>query len=141
VRTLTFSKPYYYSFVTTRSVAADTTYTVSPTLTPIRLSLTIKRSPSSSSLTYRRKGGVAKFTLSATFRDSRGWVPKTRVWLQKSTNGRKWTNVSALTTTSSGKASKTLPVRTRGTTYYRWHTVSTAYDRFADSTKQKVVVK
>ena len=139
--TLTVSKPYYVTRVVTVWVSAGITTYANVALTPVRLALTIKRSPSGSSLTYKRKKGVAKFTLSATLTDARGAVANKYVWLQKSTNGKKWTNLYKLKTSSTGKVSKPFAVKKKGTTYYCWSAPVTTFDRAGVTTKQKVVVK
>jgi YVTN family beta-propeller protein len=105
------------------------------------LSLSISRSPSKSSVTYKRKKKVAKFTLSATLSDASGRVAGAVVWLQKSSNGKKWSNLYKLKTNASGKASKAFSVKKKGTTYYRWSVPATAWDKAGLTGKQKVVVK
>ena len=109
--------------------------------TPVPLAVTTKRFPSASSLTYTRKKGLVKFTLSAVFSDARGSVAGATVWLQKSTNGTKWANLYRLKTNSSGKISKAFVVRKKGTAYYRWCSPTTAAHRLAVTLKQKVRVK
>ncbi|MDR3686162.1 MAG: leucine-rich repeat domain-containing protein [Coriobacteriia bacterium] len=139
-QTATVSAPYFYSSSSTFSVHESTT-TVDAVLTPQRLSLTMKRSPSSSALSYKRKKGVAKFTLAVTLSDPRGAVAGVAVWLQKSSNGKKWSNLYRLATSTSGKASKAFSAKKKGTTYYRWSAAATAFDGAGLTPKQKVVVK
>lgn len=141
VRTVTLSLPYYVSYTTSFSASALGTTTLDVALTPFRLTPTIARSPSSSSLTYKRKKGKAKFTLAATVRDARGGVPGASVWLQKSSNGKKWSTLYRLKTNSAGKVSKAFSVKKKGTTYYRWYAPATIYDAVKWTGKQKVRVK
>ena len=139
--TITISKPYYSSYTTTLSIDPDTSHTVNAVLTPVQLPLGMKRSPNGSSVSYKRKKGVAKFTLSVTLTDARGAVAGKYVWLQKSSNGKKWSNLYRLTTNASGKASKAFSAKKKSTTYYRWSAPVTPYDRAGATSKQKVVVK
>lgn len=141
VRTLTFSKPYYSSYVMTLSVDADTTHTVDATLTPVQLPLTIKRSPTGYGHTYRRKHGVARFTFSATLIDARGVVAGKRVYLQTKKSGGSWKTGYTMITDSKGKASHRFAARKKGTTYYRWVSKANAYDMAKTLPSQKVVVK
>jgi 5-hydroxyisourate hydrolase-like protein (transthyretin family) len=127
--------------VTHFQVASNATTWLNAALTPVKVTPTIARTPKASSLTYKRKRGVARFTLSAKLSDVRGVVTGTYVKLQKSTNGKTWRTVSTLKTNSSGKVSKAFSVRKKSTTYYRWYSVATAYDYAVKTGKQKVVVK
>ena len=138
---LAFSKAYYHAVTTTLAVSPSTTYTVSETLTPFRLPPTISRSPSSSKLTYKRKKGIATFVLGATLHDARGAVAGAYLWLQKSTNGKKWATLYKLKTSSSGKVVKAFSAKKKSTAYYRWYTPTTIYDSTRSTSKQKVVVK
>jgi hypothetical protein len=79
--------------------------------------------------------------LAATLADAKGSVASATVWLQKSANGSKWTNLAQLKTNSSGKTSKVLGVTKKGTTYYRWYSPATAQHLPAWTAKQKVRVK
>jgi hypothetical protein len=108
---------------------------------PAPLPLATKRAPSASSLTYKRKAGLVKFTLSATFSDAQGSVSDSTVWLQKSANGRNWANLAKLKTNSSGKVAKSVSARKPGTTYYRWFSPASAAHRSAVTSKQKVRVR
>lgn len=141
VHTISFTKPYFASFTTTVSVSAGSSYTISAVLTPFQLPPKIVRGPNGASLAYKRKKGVAKFTLSATLSDARGALVGTTVWLQRSSNGKKWSNLYKLKTNASGKAAKAFSVKKKGTTYYRWSAAATAFDRAGVTAKQKVVVK
>ena len=82
----------------------------------------IARTPVKSTVTYTRKRGVAKFTLSAVVR---GWGSKAvtshYVYLQSSKNGRSWSNTYKIKTSSTGKASKAFKVTTKRVRYYRWY--------------------
>jgi hypothetical protein len=140
-RTITFSKPYYLPHTATVRVDVSTTATVNASLVPTQLPLVIKRSPSGSSLTYKRRRGVARFTLGATLSDARGRVGGAWVWLQKSSNGRKWSNVVRLRSNSAGTVAKGLSAKKKGVTYYRWYAPATASDRAAATLKQRVRVK
>lgn len=141
VQTLTFSKPHYTSCVATLSVNSGTTYSVNATLSAVLSKPTLKRSPSSSSLTYKRKKGTARFTLAATVIDTFGPVSGTWVWLQKSTNGKKWTTLYRLKTNSAGNISKAFSAKKKGTTYYRWYAPGTILDRAAVTGRQKVRIR
>jgi internalin A len=137
---ITFSKPYYYSYTTTFTVSESTTSVVNALLAPIQIVPTIARSPRAASLTYRRRRGVAKFTLAATITDARGAVPGATVWLQKSSGG-KWKTLYRLTTNAAGKVSKAFAVKKRGSSSYRWYAPATAYDRAAATGRQKVLIR
>jgi hypothetical protein len=141
VRAVTFSKPFYASYVTTVSVAADTTYSVNATLTPLQLPPTIKRSPTGSSRTYRRKHGVARYTFSAVLSDARGLMKGKTVYLQHRRPGGKWHTAYKLTTDSSGKVAHRFVTRKKGTAYYRWYSKASAYSKSKTTSSQKVVVK
>jgi internalin A len=139
--TITFTKPYYYPYSKITAVTVGATSTVDAVLSPVQLSLSISRSPSGSSVSFKRKKGAAKFTLFATFSDARGAVSGATVWLQKSSKGAKWSNLYKLSTNSSGKVSKAFSAKKSGTTYYRWSAAATASDHAGVTSKQKVVVK
>lgn len=107
-----------------------------------RSSLT--RSPSASSLSYTRRVGRARFTLKAKLTGPAGRpVPRARVYLQTSANGTTgWRNAYALTTGSTGYASKTITVLTKRTLYYRWYAPPRAGAYTSSVTpRQKVVVR
>ncbi len=108
-----------------------------------RLSISITRSPSASIRTYRRTHGVARFTLSATVKDSRGVrIAGARVYLQHSRNGRTgWHKVYTLTTNPSGVVSKAFKATKRSTTYYRWVVQSNDVRLGKTTGKQKIIVK
>jgi protocatechuate 3,4-dioxygenase beta subunit len=107
-----------------------------------RTNITIKRKPSGSALVYKRKRGVAKYTLSATFSDKSGARLKgIRVYLQSSSNGRTWTKNPGLTTDSFGVAKRSFKIRSKRKIYYRWFSPETATYFAAYTSKQKVTVK
>jgi hypothetical protein len=140
-RTVTFSKPYYYDTVVSADVISGATSTLNVSLRPVSLAPALTRSPRGSSLTYKRKKGVAKFTLSATMIDARGPVAGAVVRLQKSSNGRKWSTVKDVATSASGTVSLKLSVKKKGVTYYRWYFASNGADSAQTTSKQKVRVK
>ena len=82
----------------------------------------IARTPNKSTVTYTRRKGVAKFTLSAVIK---GWGGKAvaghNVYLQTSKNGRTWSSTYKLKTSPLGKASKTLSIKTTLMRHYRWY--------------------
>ena len=127
--------------ITHFQVASNATSPIKETLAPLKVTPTITRTPSASTLTCKRKHGEAKFTLAAKLSDVRGVVAGASVRLQRSTNGSSWTTLTTPKTTSAGKVSKTLYVSKIGKTYYRWYTIATAYDYSVKTSKQKVVVK
>jgi Leucine-rich repeat (LRR) protein len=139
-RTVTFTKPYYSSVTATFSVTWSETPTVDATLTPLQLTPNLTRSPKSSSLSYKRKHGVAKFTLGATLRDGRGYVGGARVYLQRLV-GSKWVTVYRGRSSASGRVAATIKAKTRGTRYYRWYAPVTALDTAVTTSKQKVRIR
>jgi len=140
----TVSKAAYLNKTGSITVAPGKTATVNQSLTRIVPKASVTRSPSGSSLTYKRKRGVAKYTLSGTMT---GWnktrLAKRTVYLQTSKNGKTgWKNTYKLTTSSTGKASKSFKIKTRGTRYYRWYVpAKSGMNTSTYATKQKVVVK
>jgi internalin A len=140
-RTLTLSKPYFISRTVPLSVTEGTTHTVNATLVPAKIALTIRRSPSGSSLNYKRKRGIARYTLSTTLTDARGNVRGAWVWLQKSSNGKRWTTAYKIKTNSLGKAAVGFRAKTKRTVYYRWYAPATAYNYAYTTSKQRVRVK
>jgi hypothetical protein len=103
----------------------------------------VTKSPTPSTLTYRRKKGVARWTLAAMLRWPGGAAqPGQRVYLQSSANGRtKWKTLYRLTTNSGGKVSRTLSSKKRATTYYRWYVQPSPRTAATIVGKQKIVVK
>jgi hypothetical protein len=140
----TVSKAAYLNKAGSITVAPGKTATFNQSLTRIVPKASVTRSPSKSSLTYKRKKGVAKYTLSGTMT---GWnkvkLAKQTVYLQTSKNGKTgWKNTYKLTTNSYGKATKSFKIKTRGTRYYRWYVPSrSGLNTSTYATKQKVVVK
>jgi len=141
-RTLTFTKPHYTVVPRSFALSMGATSTVNVALAPTLLTPTLKRLPSASSVTYKRKKGVAKFTLAVTLSDAVGAAPGIGVWLQKRTSSKKkWTTLYKLTTNARGNASKAFAVKKKGTTYYRWVSVATTLDRSVTSKSQTVKVR
>lgn len=142
--TYTLSKSAYYTKTGTVVVGPGKSVTLNQSLSRNVPKASISRSPSKSSLTYKRKKGKARFTLSATMR---GWnntkLTKRVVYLQTSKNGKTgWKNTYKLTTNSSGKASKSFKVKKKGTVYYRWYVpAKSGMNKSTTSSKQKVRVK
>jgi hypothetical protein len=116
---ITYSKPGYdtQSRSVTIGGGATTTQDIALTVTP-----SIARSPKSSSVTYRRKKGKAKYSLSATVKGADSTpVGGIRVRLQRSVNGKtKWKTSGTYTANSAGKVTKAFTSKNRSTTYYRW---------------------
>jgi hypothetical protein len=90
-----------------------------------------------------RKSGVATYTLSATVKDADGTLIAGRtVYLQTSANGKtRWKSAYKLTTDATGRVSRILSWKTKGTRYYRWYSPSATGYLAAYATRQKVVVK
>ena len=106
----------------------------------------ILRFPTSSRLTYRRRGGVARFSLSGKFRTADIDMPPMsgrRVYLQSSLTGTGgWKNTYALTTNRWGYAKKYFRVKTARTRYYRWYIpAKSGVNTKAYSSKWKVRVR
>jgi hypothetical protein len=103
----------------------------------------IVRSPDTSSITVKREKGSAKYTLSATLRDTDGTlVCGARLYLETSMNGKtNWKNSYALKTNSAGVASKAFKSKKAGTVYYRWYAPASTGYRKVYSAKQKVHVE
>ncbi len=81
----------------------------------------IAKSPNKSKVTYKRKSGVAKFTLSAMVKVRGHAVAGRTVYLQSSKNGKSWKNTYKLKTSSKGRAGKFFKVKTKSVRYYRWY--------------------
>lgn len=103
--------------------------------------LTVVRTPSASSLTYRRRHGIAKFTLAARFGDSLGAMSGVVAYLQKSGDGRKWSRLSRIVTTGTGRASLTISAKKTGRTYYRWYAPATVLNTACVTKSQRVTVR
>jgi hypothetical protein len=97
-------------------------HSIEASFTKLITAASISRSPNKSTVTYSRKGGVAKFTLSAVVK---GWGSKAisgrYVYLQTSTSGKTWSSTYKLKTGSSGKASRSFKVTRKQVRYYRWY--------------------
>jgi hypothetical protein len=139
---ITFGKPTYVSAVLGVSVSQGATSTLDATLVHPKTACAITRSPKQSTLTYKRKKGSAKFTLSATLSGAYGRFGASPVYLQYSSNGKTgWKSFPKQTTNANGVASKAIVVKKKSTKYYRWYTPSTSAHAASYSVKQKVVVK
>ena len=117
------------------------TATLDAQLTPVLSTATLKRSPSGSSLTYTRKKGLVKFSLGGTLSDPFGRVGGAQVWLQKSSNGKKWANLYRCTSNVNGNFSYAFNAKKKATMYYRWVFSAKEFDRGVTTSKQKVRVK
>jgi photosystem II stability/assembly factor-like uncharacterized protein len=106
-----------------------------------KLKTTMYRWPVSSSLSFKRKKGVARFTLWGRVAVGKYYAPLVHVHLQESTTGRKWRTVASRTSDSQGWANKTFAVKSKRTRYYRWSVPGTVDYSGASTGKQKVVVK
>ena len=107
---------------------------------PIRPS--ISPTPAAAKLTYKRKKGVAKFTLGARFTSQVGLpIKSVSVYLQTSSNGKKWKSTYSLSTNSNGASSKTISAKKKGVTYYRWYRAASSTSKSATSSTQKVTIK
>jgi uncharacterized protein YkwD len=137
---VTFSRPAYLTataYNVTIAEEATTTRDAALTFKP-----TIARTPTGSKLTYRRKRGVARYTLAATFTGAGVRMAGRRVYLQTSKNGKTgWKNTYAHTTNSSGRVSRAFASRKKSTVYYRWYVGSTSAMQSASTSAQRVVVK
>ena len=136
------SKPGYDTRRLSASVAAGqtTTVTVALTVTP-RLSW----SPPVSTRIYQRRGGRARFSLSAITKGADGaLVPRVKVYLQTSKNGvTGWKDGGvALLSGATGRVSRAITATKSSTTYYRWRIPSQAgVKRTAVTAKQKIVIR
>ncbi|NTU71837.1 MAG: hypothetical protein HGB10_08475 [Coriobacteriia bacterium] len=105
---------------TEATVTADATYTA--TFAKDIKTASIARTPNRSSVTYTRKRGVARFTLSASIK---GWGSKAvaghYVYLQSSKTGKSWSNTYRIKTGLTGRASKSFKITSKRTRYYRWY--------------------
>ncbi|HET6351590.1 MAG TPA: carboxypeptidase-like regulatory domain-containing protein, partial [Coriobacteriia bacterium] len=139
-----FSKDLYVAKTLPVTVVADAAAAGSTEMARVIAKSTIVKKPAASSVTYKRKKGVAKFKLSASFT---GWgatpLAGRIVYLQTSKNGKTgWKNTYKLTTGATGVASKSFKVKTAKTVYYRWSIGAGAEMNFANkSSKTKVRVK
>ena len=121
------------------SLAIDATLTTRPV---VPTKPVVKRSPSKSSLTYRRRHGRANFALGVNVRDVSGApVRSALVYLQRSYDGRHWTKTYHLMTNASGTATKKLYGTTKQKMYYRWIVRPTSTHKQVVTAKQKVTIK
>jgi hypothetical protein len=106
-------------------------------VTPVRPS--IKRSPSAAKLTYKRN---AKFTLSAIFTDQFALrLGGYSVYLQTSSNGKKWKNTYHATTDGNGFAGFKFTGKKKGVVYFRWARLKSSTNAATYSGTQKVTIK
>ncbi len=142
---VTYAKAGYVSKTLTGvSVVANATSTRNVSLARTVFTPSIKRSPTSSKLTYKRKGGVAKYKLSATIKGWMGTPLASRtVYLQTSKNGKSgWKNTYKLKTGSTGKVSKSFKIKSKGVRYYRWYVpAKSGVNNKVYASKQKVTIK
>jgi photosystem II stability/assembly factor-like uncharacterized protein len=103
--------------------------------------VSISRSPSKSAITCKRKKGVAKFTLKATFTSAGLPDGGMAVRLQTSSNGKSWKAGYKLKTNASGVAAKAFSAKKKSTTYYRWCSPASSSHSVAYSSRFKVIVK
>lgn len=102
----------------------------------------IARTPTWSKATFKRKRGVARFTLGARLTGDGSALSGRYLYLQSSKNGKTgWKNVTRLKTNSTGRVSKPLAIKKAGTTYYRWYAYSTATTFAGGTVAQKVIVR
>ena len=132
----------FYS-VATNLVPGDTNGKQDAFVVQLRPSVSaIMRQPNVSSVTYKRRKGAAKYTLSATMTGDFGRpIGSGSVQLQSSKNGKTWKRYATLTTSSKGVASRSFKSKTKSTTYYRWYLPKTSKWVEATTSKQKVTVK
>ena len=117
-------------------------YSLTWSVKPVRQS--IKRTPSATKLTYKRKKGVVKYTLSAVFTDQfKLPVSGAKIYLQSSKNGKtKWTKRMTLTSSASGFVGVKVTAKSKSVKYYRWYRPKTSStSAIAKTGAQKVTVK
>lgn len=135
----------YASFASqgTNLVAGDTNSRQDVFAVQLKPSITtIARTPSGSSLTYKRTRGVVTFTLSAVVKGDWGAARSgASVQLQSSPTGKSWSRLATLKTSSAGKISRALKATKAGTTYYRWYLPESKLWVSVTTSAQKVVVK
>jgi hypothetical protein len=118
-----------------------------PVMTSVDLyvapSIRVTRAPSASKVTYKRKAGVAKYTLKATVNDQFGAsVVGAPVYLQKyNTTTKHWVTYKTRTTSSSGAVSVTFASKRKSATSYRWYAPATSDHVSAKTGTQRVYVK
>lgn len=139
---LTFRSPGYVDGANSATVQLSDTAMLDAALTLAKTTARVSKAPSRSSLIYKRKKGIAKYTLASVVSDANGPCGATTIYLQSSANGKsKWKNVAKLTADSTGKASHSFRSKKRSTVYYRWSLPDSPAHFSAITTKQKVIVK
>lgn len=100
------------------------------------------RTPTKSALTYKRKKGRAVFTLGSRCTNQFALPVKSAfVYLQTSSNGKKWKNKLRLTTNANGAVAAKVTAKKKGKTYFRWYRPATSTSKAAYSGAQKVTIK
>jgi 5-hydroxyisourate hydrolase-like protein (transthyretin family) len=102
----------------------------------------VTRVPNKSKLTYKRKHGRATFTLGVKVRDIEGdALGGVLVYLQRSVDGKHWTNAYVRMTDSAGSASHQLYATKKRTYYYRWVVRPTSTHLQVVTAKQRVTIR
>ncbi len=101
------------------------------------------RTPDVSRITKYRKKGVARYTLAAKIRDTKGApLAGVKVVLQmREKSSGPWVSMYSRTSSATGRVSKTIEKRRKFTAYYRWYVPATGEYLSAKTLSQKVVVK
>jgi hypothetical protein len=117
--------------------------TVTFRVRPVQAWLILKRSPNVAVKTVVRKKGVARYSASAVLVRTNGMpYAGARVVLQmKEGPGYAWESMYTVTSSASGRVSKTFSKRQRVTMYYRWYLPSCEAYHGAASKTLKVAVK
>ncbi|MBI5230831.1 MAG: chitobiase/beta-hexosaminidase C-terminal domain-containing protein [Coriobacteriales bacterium] len=124
-----------------RMKATDTLGTVGATTTA---TFSVKTKPvlAGSPTGTRTVARGATVTLTASAKRKNGSaVGGKRIVLQRSTNGSSWSTYATLTTSSTGRASRSVRFSSRGTTYWRWYSAVDGKYLSAASAVTKVVAK
>ncbi len=104
----------------------------------VRTTPALAKSPSKSTVSVRyKKYWAPKVTVTARG----GAVAGKRVVLQRSSNGRTWSDYASFTTNASGQASASIKMSRRGTTYWRWMSPEDASYVGVTTAKTKVSVR
>jgi hypothetical protein len=91
---------------------------------------------------YKRKKGVAKYTLAARVVGPVGSVSGATVYLQsRSSTKRNWKYSFTRVTDAAGNVSVAFKSKKKSTTYYRWVVVAQSPINAATGPSQKIVVK
>jgi len=103
----------------------------------------LSRTPAGTSRSYKRRRGVAKFSMSLKVRDIGGDPIKgAKVKLQRfSTSSYTWKTYATLTTGSTGVARKNFSSKKRGTKYYRWYVPATGTHYSRTTSEQRIIIK